>query len=162
MLARFDPFREMTSLRRDIERLFDESLFRKDWPAFESEVVTMPLDIYEEDNNLMVKASVPGLKPEEIKIEVRGDVLHIHGETKKEEEKKERNLSTGVAGRQEPRHYHLKEHRFARYERSVVLPSEVNAEKAHAVFDNGMLTLTLPKTEVTKTRQIPIKSMAKV
>ena len=148
MLARFDPLREMTTLRRDIERLFDESLFRREWPTFETEAITMPLDIYEEGNNLMVKASVPGLKPEEIKIEVRGDVLHIYGETKKEEEKKERN-------------YHLKEHRYARYERSVVLPFEVHAEKAQAVFDNGMLTLTMPKTEVTKTKQIPIKTMAK-
>jgi HSP20 family protein len=119
------------------------------------------MDIYEEGPNLMVKASVPGLKPEEIKIEVKGDVLHIYGETKKEEEKKERSLSTGAAGRQEPLHYHLKEHRFARYERSLVLPCEVSAEKAHAVFDNGMLTLTLPKTETTKTKQIPIKTLTK-
>lgn len=162
MLSRFDPFREMTSLRRDIERLFDESLFRevmalpesrtathlREWPSTDfPEVATMPMDIYEEGNHLMVKASVPGLKPEEIKIEVRGDVLHIFGETKTEEEKE--------------RNYHLKEHRFARYERSVVLPSEVNPEKAHAVFDNGMLTLTLPKTETVKAMQIPIKTMAK-
>jgi HSP20 family protein len=108
----------------------------------------MLIDLYEEGPNLVVQASVPGLKPEEIKIEVKGDVLHIYGETKKEEEKKERN-------------YHLKEHRFARYERSVMLPSEVSAEKAHAVFDNGMLTLTLPKTQTTKTRQIPIKTLAR-
>lgn len=149
MLARFDPFREMTSLRRDIERLFDESLFRREWPSTDfPEVATMPMDIYEEGNNLMVKASVPGLKPEEIKIEVRGDVLHIYGETKKEEEKKERN-------------YHLKEHRFARFERSVVLPFEVYSDKAHAVFDDGMLTLTLPKAETVKAKQIPIKTTTK-
>lgn len=142
MLARFDPFREMSSLRREIERLFDESLFRPE----PSEVAPMPLDLYEEGDNLVVKASLPGLRPEEVKLEVRGDVLHIFGETKKEEEKKERN-------------YHLREHRYTRFERSLTLPTAVRVEQARATFDNGVLTLTLPKAEVPKTRTIPIQTL---
>lgn len=149
MLARFDPFRDF-SLRREIERLFDQSLFRREFPSFEfSDVASMPLDVFEEGNNIVVKASIPGLKPEEIKVEVRGDVLCIWGETKQKEEKKERN-------------YHLKEHRYSRYERSVRLPCEVQTDKADANFDNGLLTLTLLKSEASQTKTIPIKTLAKV
>lgn len=148
MLARFDPWREMDHMRREIERLFDESLFRREF-LLEKEAAAMPLDIYEEGNNLVVKASMPGLKPEDIKIEVRGDMLRITGEAKKEEEKKERN-------------YHLREHRYTRFERSVTLPSEVLTDKAEAIFENGVLTLTLPKAEVAKAKAIPIKTLAKV
>lgn len=149
MLARFDPWREMDHMRREIERLFDESLFRREFPFLEKEAAAMPLDIYEEGNNIVVKALIPGLKPEDIKVEVRGDVLRIFGEAKKEEEKKERN-------------YHLREHRYTRFERSVTLPSDVLADKAEAVFENGVLTLTLPKSDITPTRAIPIKTPAKV
>jgi len=146
MLARFNPWREMDTMRREIERLFDESLLRREVPFLDKEILTMPLDIYEEGNNILVKASIPGLKPEDIKIEVRGDVLRIHGETKKEEEKKERN-------------YHLREHRYTRFERSVVLPGEVLTDKAEAVFENGILRLTLPKSEVAKAKAIPVKTL---
>jgi HSP20 family protein len=149
MLARFDPWREMDTMRREIERLFDENLFRREFPFLDKEVAAMPLDIYEEGNHILVKASIPGLKPEDIKVEVRGDVLRIHGEAKKEEEKKDRN-------------YYLREHRYTRFERSVVLPSEVQTDKAEAVFENGMLILTLPKTEVAKAKAIPIKTPVKV
>jgi HSP20 family protein len=143
MLTRFDPFHEIASLRREVERLFDESLFRPEL----SDVASMPLDVYEEGDNLVVKASLPGLKPEEIKVEVRGDVLHIVGESKKEEEEKKRS-------------YHLREHRYTRFERSVILPAEVLVDKATATFENGVLTLTLPRSETPKARAIPIQSKA--
>ena len=143
MLTRFDPFREVGNLRREIERVFDQSPLRFDLEFSDS--ATMPLDVFEEGDKVMVKASLPGLKPEEIKVEVRGDVLSITGEHKKIEEKKERN-------------YHLKEHRFTRFERSIVLPSEVLSDKAQATFENGVLTLSLPKSETTKAKAIPIRS----
>lgn len=145
MLARFNPWREVETMRKELERLFDENLLRRDFSYLEKEAASPPLDIYEEGNNLMVKASIPGLKPEEIKVEVRGDLLRIYGESKKEEEKKERN-------------YHLREHRYTRFERSVALPSEVETDRAEAVFENGVLTLTLPRSEAAKTKAIPIKT----
>jgi HSP20 family protein len=145
MLARFGPWREMETMRKELERLFDENLLRRDFSYLEKEAASPPLDIYEEGNSLMVKASIPGLRPEEIKVEVRGDLLRIYGESKKEEEKKERN-------------YHLREHRYTRFERSVALPSEVQTDRAEAVFENGVLTLTLPRSEAAKTRAIPIKT----
>ncbi|MDX2005963.1 MAG: Hsp20/alpha crystallin family protein [Meiothermus sp.] len=143
MLSRFDPFREMGKLRREIERVFDQSPLRFDLEF--ADVGTMPLDVYEEGDKVMVKASLPGLKPEEIKVEVRGDVLYISGEAKQTEEKKERD-------------YHLREHRFTRFERSIVLPSEVVSEKAQANFEDGVLFLTLPKTETTKPKAIPVRT----
>jgi HSP20 family protein len=146
MLTRFDPFAEMSNLRRDIERLFERSPLRAEYETLD--VGPLPLDLYEEGNTLIVKASLPELKPEEVKVEVRGDALRIFGESKKEEDKQERN-------------YHLKEHRYTRFERSVVLPAEVLVDKASATFENGVLTLTLPKTEATPIKQIPIKTLVK-
>lgn len=143
MLTRFDPFREVGNLRREIERIFDQSPLRFDLEF--TDTAAMPLDVYEEGDKVVVKASMPGLKPEEIKVEVRGDVLSIWGEQKKTEEKKERN-------------YQLKEHRYTRFERSLVLPSEVLSDKAQATFENGMLILSLPKSQATKAKAIPVRS----
>ncbi len=143
MLTRFDPFRDIGGLRREIERIFDPLPLRNDYDL--AETGSVPLDIFEEGSDIVVKASIPGFKPEEIKVDVRGDVLHIIGESKKDESKKERN-------------YHMKEHRYARLERSVVLPTEVNVDKAEATFKNGILTLTMPRSEKTMAHVIPIKS----
>ncbi len=142
MLRRYDPFREMSTLRGAIDRLFNDTFARVDLEPFG----TMPLDIYEEGDKVVVKASVAGFKPEEIKVTVRDDILDITAESKQENEKKERN-------------YHLREHRFGKLERSVVLPITVNQEKAEAVFANGILTLTLPKGKEAAVKRIPIKSL---
>ncbi len=104
----------------------------------------MALDVYEEDDNLIVKAALPGLKPNEVKIRVQGDVMTITGESKEDPDKEGRN-------------YQLREHLEGRLERSVVLPVPVDVDKAVAVFADGVLTLTLPKTEDTRAKQITIK-----
>ncbi len=131
---RLDPFHQMVSLREAMDRLFEESFLhpgslKSVAPAEASDI---PLDIYEEGNNLVVRASLPGVKSEEVNIEVRGNLLSISGETKQEEERKEKA-------------YHRRERTYCRFERSVILPTSVEPELAEAVLEDGVLTLTLPR-----------------
>ena len=143
MLSRWDPFREVVSLRHALDRLFDESFVR---PSNGTPPAGgIPLDIREEDNTLFVKASLPGLKPEDIHIEVKDDVLTIWGEAKHEEEHEEEQ-------------YHLREHRYSRFERSVMLPYPVEIDKTEAEYENGMLALKLPKGEAVRPKEIHIKT----
>jgi HSP20 family protein len=154
-LQRITPFadfdrsfnRELNTMRRTIDRLFDDRVFGREalLEPFEFDFAGFPLDIYEEGENLVVKASIPGLKPEDLKVEVRDDILTITGETKEDKEEKERN-------------YHLREHRATRYERSVMLPNAVKIDKAEAVFENGKLILTLPRSGEVKAKSIPVKA----
>jgi HSP20 family protein len=146
-LVRRQPSRELVSLHDTIDRMFDESFMRPMWPRFgleAREAGHIPLDIAEEESSVVVKASVPGIKPEELNVQLRDDVLSISGEVKEEKERKEEN-------------YHLREHRYGRFERSVTLPCPVLSDKAEAVFENGMLTLTLPKAAETQSKRISVK-----
>lgn len=134
MLPRWEPFREIVSLRDAIDRLFDESASRpRGWlTSWQTGVGTFPLDIYEDGNDLVVVASAPGFKPDDITIEIRDDVLTFSGEVQRDTPRQDEN-------------YHLREHRYGRFERSVILPFPVRVARAEAVFEYGMITLTLPK-----------------
>ncbi|MER3459555.1 MAG: hypothetical protein C4309_13845 [Chloroflexota bacterium] len=143
-LIRWDPFREMISLREAIDRLFEESFVRpRAWLEAER-VMSVPLDIYEEGDDLIVKATVPGVRPEDLNVQIQNNILTISGETKEERERKEAN-------------YHLREHRYGRFERSVTLPYAVQVDKAEATFEHGVLRLRLPKAEEVRGRRIEVK-----
>lgn len=146
-LLRRQPSRELASLHDAIDKLFDENFMRPIWPSFgpeTREASYIPLDIIEEGNNVIVKASVPGVKPEALNVQLRDDVLSISGETNEEKERQEET-------------YHLREHRYGRFERAVMLPCPVLSDKAEAVFENGMLTLTLPKAAEAESKRISVK-----
>lgn len=134
MLPRWEPFREIVSLRDAIDRLFDESVSRpRGWlTSWQSGVGTFPLDIYESDEGLVVIASAPGFTPDDITIQIHEDVLTLSGEVRRD------------IPRQDDC-YHLREHRYGHYERSVILPYPVSIAGAEAVFEYGLITLTLPK-----------------
>lgn len=143
-LMRWQPFEELMSLREAMDRLFEESIvWPRSWlaPAAQS----FATDIYETEDEVVVKASLPGVKPEDIDVSVVGDTLTIKGEVKEEKEVKEQN-------------YIRKERRFGSFCRSFTLPVSVNPDKATAEFENGMLTLTLPKAEEVKPKSIAIKA----
>ena len=101
--------------------------------------------MYQTDNDVIVKATLPGFKPEEIHIAVTGDTLTLRGESSGESEAKEAT-------------YHLRERRYGAFSRSLRLPSPVEADKARAEFESGVLTLTLPKAEEVKPKTIAIKA----
>ena len=92
------------------------------------------VDMYQTDNEVVVKAALPGMKAEDVQLNVTGEVLTIKGEIKQKEEVKEKA-------------YHLREQRWGMFERSVILPTEVVADKAKADFENGILTIAIPKAE---------------
>src|SRR5687768_650048 len=143
-LTRWEPAREMMTLREAMDRLFDDAFTRPFSLTREggSNWSSLAIDMYQTDNDVVVKAAMPGIKADEVQINITGDILTIKGETKHEEEKKEKA-------------WHMREHRWGAFERSVMLPTTVNADKANADFENGILTITLPKSEEVKPRRSP-------
>ena len=143
-LTRWEPGREMMTLREAMDRLFDDAFTRPFSLTREggSNWSSLAIDMYQTDNDVVVKAAMPGIKADEVQINITGDILTIKGETKHEEEKKEKA-------------WHMREHRWGAFERSVMLPTTVNADKANADFENGILTITLPKSEEVKPRRSP-------
>ena len=144
-MIRWEPFREMMTLRNAMDRLFEESFVRPSrlWP--EVGVGELAVDMYQTANDVVVKAALPGLKPEEVDISITGDTLTIKGEHKEEQEVKQED-------------YFYKEHRYGGFSRSVAIPVQVKSDKAEALFENGVLTLTLPKAEEIKPKQIKVKA----
>jgi HSP20 family protein len=142
-LTRWDPVREMMTLREAMDRLFDDAFTR---PVSMSGCSVVPaIDLYQNDDDVVMKAALPGLKAEDVQISVAADVLTLRGEFKKETELKKTT-------------YHIREHHFGSFERTVMLPTDVQADKAKADFENGVLTVTLPKAETVKPRTISIKA----
>jgi HSP20 family protein len=146
-LVRFDPFREMSPFREAMDRLLERDFFRpfNGWSFLEGNIHTLALDMYETDDNLVVETSLSGMKPEEVDISIVGNILTIKGETKHEEEKEEKGK------------YYCRERRFGAFHRALTLPAEVDPDKVEALFENGVLTLTMPKVEAAKPKRITIK-----
>jgi len=149
-IERWDPFRETISLRDAMNSLLQESFVRPAGVGAPARAASfaLPLDVSETENEFIVKASLPGARPEDVQITVHGDTLTIRGESKAEEEKK---------GAQ----WHIRERRFGAFQRSLSLPTPVNPDQAQAHYEHGVLTLTLPKSEAAKPRQIKIGGAAK-
>ena len=142
-LIRWEPAREMMSLREAMDRLFDDAFTH---PLSIRDAWSVPaIDMYQTDDEIVVKAALPGIKADEVSINVTGEVLTLKGEVKHDEEKKEKA-------------WHIREQRYGSFERSVVLPTEVVADKAKADFENGILAITLPKAETRKPKIINIKA----
>jgi HSP20 family protein len=143
-LVRWEPFREMISLRQAMDRLFEDSFVR--FPHLSGDGVReFPIDVYQTKKDLVVKAALPGVKPEEVDITITDDTVTIKGEHKEEQETKEDD-------------YLYRERYYGAFSRSVAIPVKVKGEKAEATFEEGVLTLTLPKAEEIKPRQIKIKA----
>ena len=145
-IVRWEPFRDLVSLREAMDRLFEESYVR---PRTARPVLTrtetLAVDMYETDDAIVVKSAIPDVKPEDLDISITGDTLTIRGETKAEEEIKEE-------------HYIRRERRYGSFCRSLTIPLPIVPDKAEAEFENGVLKLTLPKAEETKPKVIKVKS----
>jgi len=143
-LTRWEPVREMMTLREAMDRLFDDA-FTRPLSLRDGGLSAPAVDMYQTDDDVVVKAALPGFKSDEVQINVTGDLLTIRGERKSEEEQKEKS-------------WHIREHRWGSFERSISLPTDVVSEKAQADFDNGILTITLPKAEEVKPKTITVKA----
>ena len=148
-MIRWDPAKDLITLRQAMEKLFEESVIRPP-SGFSLEIGggDIPFDMYQTGTDIVVKAALPGVKPEEVDISVTGDTLTIKAERKEDKEEKGKD-------------YLRKETRFGMVSRSITLPVEVKADKAEATFENGMLNLKLPKSEEVKPKQIKIQAKSR-
>jgi HSP20 family protein len=144
-VIRWQPFSDMLTLRQAMDRLFDDSFVRPSRLSTPfGEGSDLPVDMYQTDDYVVIKASVPGVKPEEVEVTITGDTLTIKCEIRAEEEVKKDN-------------YFRQEISYGAFSRSILLPGSVQTDKAEATFENGVLILTIPKAEETKPKQIKIK-----
>lgn len=148
-----DPVDELRRMQYRMDRLFKDVfepsyMGRRLLPSgTEEELVTTAepyVDLIERDKELVLKADIPGVGKDDIKIDVRGNRLEITAERKDEKEEKDDG-------------YLRKERTFTKYSRSITLPTEILPEKVEATFEDGVLKLTIPKTEVEGTKRIEIK-----
>jgi HSP20 family protein len=145
-LTRWEPWREMPILRRAFERFFEEPFenrFMLPWRLDEFEPA---VDVVEDETAYIVKAAMPGVKPEEVEVTLHNNVLTLKGEAKTDKEIKEEN-------------YHLRERRYGSFMRSLTLPAGVKAEQIEAKHEDGVLTVRLPKMEEDKPKKIAVKTM---
>ena len=143
-LTRWEPFREMVSLREAMDRLFEESFMQPSRSSnWGNGGLTVPVDMYETDDHLIVSASVPGLKPEDVDISITGNTLTIQGEFLSEQEGERGNV-------------HFQERRYGKFQRSINLPANINTDDVDATFEDGVLKVQLPKLEEAKPKQIPV------
>ena len=137
------PFDALWDMRREMDRLFNAST------EAATQAWAMPAEVVETDNEIRFVVEAAGLRPEDIDVTVENNVLTISGE-----KKVERN--EGDKGE-----YHLYERRYGRFERSFALPRRVDTEHVNADYDNGVLTVTLKKSEAAKPRRIKVGNGAR-
>jgi len=142
MLTRWDPFQEMVNLRRTVDRLFDNVNTDHEWSK--PVMWGLAVDVVENKDDFIVKASVPGINPDDLDVSYADDTLTIRGEIKSENEVKENQ-------------YHLRERRFGSFARSISLPTKIKGDAIEASYQNGVLSLRLPKAEEVKPKHIAIK-----
>ena len=140
-LIRWDSFGDV---RHVMDRAIDESMRPLGILRGMGEIATMPLDVYQTPTDFVIKVTIPGVKPEEVDITIAGDSLTINAEIKQEEAK-------GAE-------YLYRERRFGSASRTVNLPKTLQTDKAEASFENGVLTLTIPKAEEIKPKQTKVKA----
>ncbi|MFN3870514.1 MAG: Hsp20/alpha crystallin family protein [Aquificaceae bacterium] len=135
----WSPFAELERIRREFDRLLEEFI-----PKEEVERAFAPaVDVYETDQELVVKADLPGVKKENVEVSIRDNSLCIRGEKKEEKEEKTET-------------YHRVERVYGKFERVIPLPADVKVEEAKAEFKDGVLEIRIPKAEGAKERKIEI------
>lgn len=143
IIRRPSPFSELLSLRSAMDRIFDETFYRPVTGATGEDTLAMPLDIYTTQDALVLEAALPGIRPEDVDIQVLGDTLTLTATSASERE-------------DEKGGYHVREVRRGRFTRTVTLPSGLKTDGASATFEHGMLKLSFPKAEQARPRQIPV------
>lgn len=142
-ITRWDPFREMLSMQKRLDRFFDEAVSNQ--PTVWSRGWDLALDMVEKEGEFVVKASLPGIDHDDLEITYTDRVLTIKGEIKEDNEVEEGQ-------------YHLRERRYGTFTRSLSLPAPVDEDGIQAAYEAGVLTLHLPKSEEARPKRIPVKA----
>ena len=143
-LERWDPFRELRRMEYTVDRLWRGFAPRRYATTPEAEAWGIPLDVVRDGDNIVVRGSLPGVKPEDIKVTIEDDVLTVSGSSETEEER-----TDGT--------YLLRERRTGAFHRALRLPDSVDSDKAETTYNAGVLTITLPKVEERKAKQLTVK-----
>jgi HSP20 family protein len=151
-VAPWRPFMGLTGWERDMDRMLDDFFGRRTrlwWPerwfrADDMEVKPPIVDVFEEKDDIVVKAELPGMEKDNIEVNLTAHTLTIKGEKKKEDEIKEEN-------------YYRAERSYGSFLRTLDLPKDVRADKVKASFKNGILEIRMPKTEEAKTKEVKVK-----
>ncbi len=142
-ITKWDPFREFSTLRSEMERVFDSMLGR--YPRERVEGLWAPLvDVEETKDNIIARIELPGMKKEDIKVTLMNNMLTISGERKHEAEEKGKT-------------YYRIERAYGRFQRTIELPTDVMSDKAKATYKDGILELVIPKSEKAKEKEIAIE-----
>ena len=143
-LVRWNPFREMATMQGALDKFFED--WQSDWPEGRTGGHFLALDVDETDDNYLVTADLPGVNPDNINVTVHDDILTINAEVPEHTVEHEGQKSL------------VRERRYGRYSRSIRLPQAVDAENVNADYEEGTLKLTLPKTEDSRVKVIPVKT----
>ncbi len=148
-LTRWKPHREMLSLADAMNQLFEESFVQSPlwWREPRESSLSLPVDLVETDDNLVIRTDLPGVDPEEVEIDITDHTLTIQGEFEAEDEGDRDNV-------------HFQERRYGKFQRSIALPTTVDAESAEAEFEKGVLRVMLPKEEAAKPRRISVTAQS--
>ncbi len=139
-LARWTPFQEMPTLRDAMDRLFEQSVVRPTaWQTWRAG--SLPLDVYAEGDNFVIEAALPGVNPEAVNVSVLGNQVTISGE---------------YPATPEGRQYLFRERPTGRFQRTVTLPTDLDAAKAQGSCEHGILRLTAPKAEHAKPKRLAL------
>jgi HSP20 family protein len=140
----WDPITDLVTMQQAMDRLVEDSWQRRnpDWRR-EQRVAALPLDVYSTADELVIQASVPGLTPDDVEITIEGETLTIKGETPAPLDNVE---------------YHIQERHYGPFSRTLTLNVPIQADQAEAVFDKGLLTLTIPKAQEVRPKVIKVKS----
>jgi len=143
----FGPFRDAVSLRQAMDRLFEDSVVRPAVALRRGEASELPINVWEDQDSLHLVARVPGLAADDIELTITGDTLTVRG-----------NLSSD-AQREDSKdwRWYANELWYGPFERTITLPTEIQADKVDATFKDGVLHLTLPKAEEVKPKSIKVK-----
>ncbi len=141
-ISRWEPMNDLMTLRQAMDRLFEDSFVRPGRTVDGSSATHLPLDIYTTQDAVVVRASVPGVNPDDVEITIEGSRLTIRGATQPQKDEGD---------------YLLQGQRYGPFARTIDLALPIQAEKAEASFKNGLLTLTIPKAEEIKPKTIKVK-----
>ena len=140
-LARWSPWKDMLDVRDEFDRMLD--IFRPDFNLWDGYTKMPAIDVYENEDNLVVKAELPGMNKEDISITIEGDTLVLSGRKSQTKEEKKEN-------------YYRKEIREGAFSRSIEIPYPVDKEKVSATYKDGILEVVLPKTPEMKRKTIKV------
>lgn len=142
-----DPFRELATLQDRMNRIFHDTMARGQDEEIFTGTWAPPVDIFETKDRIVLKAELPGFKEDQIQLRFDNGILTLEGERKFEKETGDEN-------------YHRVERSYGKFQRSFTLPTMIQNDKIEASFNNGVLTVSLPKREETKPKQIRIQTAA--